>query len=68
MAHHLFDLDDVCDGIREKLDADKPPSLTLTELSADGRLRTLPVTNELVDTYIEQRFGVSRYHVVNRSS
>lgn len=60
MAHHLIDLEDVCDGIRERFDAAELPSLTLTELFADGRLGTLSVTEELVENYIERDFEVSR--------
>jgi len=68
MAHHLVDLEHVCNEILEKLAAAKSPSLTLTELSADGSLRTLPVTEELVQTYIERDFGVSRWYAVDYSS
>ncbi|KAF3051668.1 hypothetical protein E8E11_010467 [Didymella keratinophila] len=60
MAHHLIDFEDVCGEIRERLAAlgvEDRPSLTLTELFADGKVRTLPVTEEFLETYIEQDFG-----------
>ena len=68
MAHLLMDLANICDKISEKLDVADPPSLTLIELLANGRLRTLPVTEELVETYVEKDFLVSRWHVLDYSS
>lgn len=70
MADHNVGLEGVCDKICEKLallGANYPPSLALTERSADGRICTFPVTEELVETYIEQDFGV-RGRLVERVS
>ena len=70
MADHNVGLEGVCDKICEKLallGANYPPSLTLTERSADGRICTFPVTEEHVETYIEQDFGV-RGRLVERVS
>lgn len=67
MSHHLIELEDVCNEIREKLASlgvANAPSLTLAELLSDERLRSTAVTEEFLKTYIEKDFGVGRWHVV----
>ena len=65
MAHQLIDFEAACNEVYEKFltsgisKADQSPFVILSEVFADGTRRSLPVTDELVKTYIEEDFGVS---------
>lgn len=65
MAHNFITFEATCNEICERFKvsgeplADDSLSLTLTELFADGQVRSLPVTEKVVETYIEKDFAVS---------
>lgn len=65
MAHLLLDFETVCNDVCKRFQdfgvskADRSPIITLTEVFADGRRCTVPVTGDLLETYIEKDFEVS---------
>ena len=65
MAHQLIDFEAACNEVYEKFltsgisKADQSPFVILREVFADGTRCSLPVTEELVKTYIEKDFEVS---------
>jgi hypothetical protein len=57
MAYHLFDFEQACDQI---CSSSSVPAAVLVETSPDGLLRSRPVNEQLVESYIEKDFKVDQ--------